>query len=64
VRPSPSRVELIDQKGFGEEVKENQETQTKILQYFEQFGEINAVRLRREDKAGVAGKGRGAFKVC
>ncbi|WWD20221.1 hypothetical protein CI109_104697 [Kwoniella shandongensis] len=50
-------------KGFGEEETEAN-SQEKIEQYFEQFGKINAVRLRRGDLEGKgpAGKGKGKFK--
>ncbi|WWC92727.1 uncharacterized protein L201_007686 [Kwoniella dendrophila CBS 6074] len=50
-------------KGFGEDDVENNK-QEKIEQYFDQFGKINAVRMRRgdlEDK-GPSGKGKGKFK--
>jgi len=51
-------------KGFGDEdIKGADDTQSKILEYFEQFGEINAVRMRREDKGETGnGRGRGKFK--
>lgn len=56
--------ETILQKGFGEEETEAN-TQEKIEAYCDQFGKINAVRMRRGDieGKGAAGKGKGQFKV-
>lgn len=56
--------EIILQKGFGEEETEAN-AQEKIEAYCDQFGKINAVRMRRGDieGKGAAGKGKGQFKV-
>lgn len=55
---------MVLQKGFGEEETEAN-TQEKIEAYCDQFGKINAVRMRRGDieGKGAAGKGKGQFKV-
>lgn len=54
-----------EKKGFGES-EIAPDTQEKLEAYMDQFGKINAVRMRRKDlegKTGVASKGKGAFKV-
>ncbi|WRT69615.1 uncharacterized protein IL334_006604 [Kwoniella shivajii] len=50
-------------KGFGEDDEEGNK-QEKIEKYVDQFGKINAVRMRRADieEKGAAGKGKGKFK--
>ncbi|WVW87010.1 hypothetical protein I302_109066 [Kwoniella bestiolae CBS 10118] len=50
-------------KGFGEDDVEGNK-QEKIEKYFDQFGKINAVRMRRADleEKGPSGKGKGKFK--
>lgn len=52
------------QKGFGEE--EDEKTQEKVEQYFEQFGyKISSVRFRRADDPKLPeGNKKGSFKVC
>ena len=52
------------QKGFGEGDSEDNSL-PKIEEYFDQFGKINAIRMRRGDidGKGEKGKGRGTFKV-
>jgi hypothetical protein len=65
-RSSGDRWLMVEQKGFGEgDSTENE--QAKLEEYFDQFGEINAVRKRREDdkaRKGASGFRTGKFKVC